>query len=537
MTQIAPPTFDARSWCMDGPKAPFVAIERRADGAMQVSGESTGFVGHRMNVAGEAPRGAWGEWNWDGETLNARVDPLGGFQLFVYASEDRVIVSPSLLQVLAQGADPQLDAVANAVFHRVGFYVGNDTGFAKIKVLPPNGTLRWSANGWDVSGAHLEVRDQDWTKERAIEALIDVPRHALGRFLGAWDGGISLPISGGRDSRHTLLEMGHLGRLPDETLTYHHTGAQLNAEAKSARALAEYMGVHHKMLGHPRKRVRDSMRGLLLTQLCADEIGQMMPLHDYLAGSANAVIDGVDGDFLGAPHDEDENYFQLSQSGAYDRLARDMIEGHGFVISQSGHQGGAGAVYSPDLEEAAAERLAQAMAEFSHMPDPFQAFWFYHRTRRELSYVSTTVMGGAAMVFSPYLDPDVLNIGLSLPFHVIKGERLNEEAMARINPDAARVPYRTDLHDDRVPRLKRFTAFDKLLDNRRMRARLGQILPALAQGSDPRLQRGLGELYGLHDAMLGQMSSELAQSLMQLDEELAATAPRGDAVVSQFVPD
>jgi hypothetical protein len=102
--------------------APVFHIRHDA-GRTTATGTSKAFVGHRVGPA-DSSLGLYGSWSWDGTTLQAEVDPLGYFSLFVYQKGGEIAVSPSILQLLALGADPEPDPVALAVFHRIGHFLG-----------------------------------------------------------------------------------------------------------------------------------------------------------------------------------------------------------------------------------------------------------------------------------------------------------------------------------------------------------------------------------------------------------------------------
>jgi asparagine synthetase B (glutamine-hydrolysing) len=269
-------------------------------------------------------RGLYGQWDWDGTCLRASVDRLGFFSLFVYVKGRDVAVSPSLLHLLALGVDAEPYPVAMAVFHRIGFFVDDDTPFRHIRVLPPGGELVWQDGVATVTGGPPPPREQTITRAQAVEAFIEMPRASIREFMARWDGPMVLPLSGGRDSRHILLEMAHQGRKPDTCLTFHHGGGVLNAEVQAARAVAQRVGVRHTILGQPRMRLRDSLRAMLMTQLCADEHAQMMPMHDYLAASPVAAIDGIGGDVLTNPDNHAADYMERARRGDYHGIARAM---------------------------------------------------------------------------------------------------------------------------------------------------------------------------------------------------------------------
>ena len=534
MTDSARPLPPSGAWIDAGASAPFIALQV-SGGEVRLRGQARALVGHRAHIPGDSrPRGLWGDWDWDGATLRAGVDALGYFSLFYCTLGGRVQVSPSILQLLAEGADATPDPVALAVFHRVGFFVGDDTPFKHIKVLPPGGRLIWRAGVARIEGGAPVPRQTDLTRAQAVEAFIDGPRTAIRHFLAQWEGPIALPLSGGRDSRHILLEMLHQGRKPDTCLTFHHGGRALNAEVQAARAVAARAGVTHSILGRPRMRLRDSVRGLLMTQLCADEHAQMMPMHDFLSGSDFAAVDGIGGDILTNPDDDAEAFYALARQGDFEGIARGLAAGHGRVISRAGHPGGAGAVLSPALEGAAIDRIAQAIRHFEDAPDPYQAFWFYHRTRREISFTATGVMGGAARVFCPYLDPDFVELGLSLPYAVTRDQRLHDDAIFKAFPRFADIPFASGFVSQPLPRL-RASRVTNALDTLRIAAMVGPggalsgIRNALA--TTP-LRRGSADILRLHGDFVARMDATEARRLMALSETLFKAAPRREETVT-----
>lgn len=506
-------------------------------GRTTLAGAAQAFVGHRCDLP-DSSLGLHGGWNWDGTTLTAKVDPLGYFSLFVYRKGSEIAVSPSILQLIAQGADAEPDRVALAVFHRIGHFLGEDTPFRHIKVLPPGGRLVWREGVATITGGPPIPREQTLSRAQAVEGFIELPRAAIRRFLNAWDGPVVLPLSGGRDSRHILLEMMHQGRKPDTVATFHQGGRHHDCEVQAARMVASRAGVHHTLLGHARPRLRDGLRALLLTQLCADEHAQMMPMHDFLRGNpAAAALDGIGGDILTNPDDDAADFFDRARAGDYDGIARSLAAGHGRIISQPHHSGGAGAIYSPDLEEAAIDRISRAIRVFQDAPDPYQAFWFWNRTRREISFVSTGILGNAAMVACPFLSPDFVELGLSLPFSVTRDQRLHDDAIAQAYPDFADIPYEAGFRSRPLPRL-RWSRVGNLLDNLCVAAMAepGRALHAMRQAvTDQPLRRGPADIYRLHAQFVAAMSADEARRLIVMEDRLSRAAPTGKGVVSDVV--
>ncbi|MFN0217650.1 MAG: hypothetical protein ACKVP4_02425 [Hyphomicrobium sp.] len=528
---------DRHSWVRPQPietgsSVPTIML-RMEDGQPRATGDAQAFIGCRQEFAGDSrPRGLFASWSWDGETLTAEVDPLGFFSLFVYSHGDCVGLSPSLLHLVAAGAETVVDPVAVAVFHRLGMFVNDDTPFRQIRTLPPGGRLRWKAGRLEITGGFLSPKTQSMSRSAAVEAFIELPRASLRRFLDHWAGQIALPLSGGRDSRHILFELHHQRRLPETCVTFHHGGRSLNAEVQAARAIAARVGVRHTVLGHPRARMRDQIRGLLLTQLCADEHAQMMPLHDFFNNQPVAALDGIGGDILTNPDNSAAGFMALSQKGDFSGIARGMMRGHADVLSRPGHEGGAGSLLSPDLHEAAVDRVARAVAQHADAPDPYQAFWFWHRTRREINFVPTAILASAAAVYCPYLDPDMVELGLSLPWSITCDQKLHDDAIARAFPDFADVPFSEGFVSQALP-ATRLHKVRSVVDSLAIALSvepdrpLGAIADVLG-GSPSQLKRSVADVYRLHGRLIAQMDAPGARRLISLGHRLASAA--GDPV-------
>jgi asparagine synthetase B (glutamine-hydrolysing) len=116
------------------------------------------------------------------------------------------------------GAPTGFDEAALAVFLRLGFFLGDDTPFQSIRTLPPDGTLTWEAGTVTISGGYRFVRPQRLSRDAAIDGFIDLFRQAMSRRPPAGQD-VVVPLSGGRDSRHILLELCESGHRPSYTVT------------------------------------------------------------------------------------------------------------------------------------------------------------------------------------------------------------------------------------------------------------------------------------------------------------------------------
>ena len=507
--------------------APFLLV-RQGSGGMVTRGTPL-WASH----GGRRGRAAtlWAEWAWRDGKLSARVDPYGFFSLFCYEKDGVVALSPSLLKLVAEGCDASPDRRALAVFHRMGIFVGDDTPLAHVRVLPPGGELHWNGTGpVRVTGGARIPQERQISREAAVEGMIGHFRAAVSRALDDCPGPFFVPLSGGRDSRHILLEVLHQGRRPEACVTFHHNGRVLNREAMAARAMCTRLGVAHDILGHARPRLADALRALVMTGLCADEHAQMMPLNDYFLDRAGASFDGIAGDILTNPDESADAYMALARRGDYRAIAEDMMAGHGRVVSRPGRGQGAGPIYSPGMDEAARDHVAAAIARYDAAPDPYQMFWTFHRTRREINFVPQAILGSAERVYCPYLDPEVVAFCLSLPYSVTRDRQLHNDAIARAYPGVADIPYQEGWPEppvQRAPLTARLRALGDLLRIVGALCPSGGRARTVARFVTPpdRLTRHHGDIYALHALCLQGLDAGRARRLLGLAAELTARRP------------
>src|SRR5262249_7604459 len=117
--------------------------------------------------------GVFARWNWDGSRLTLRNDRYGFFPVFYVATGDGIPVSSSLVELIRRRDARRLDLDALNVFHRIGFFIGEDTPLAGVRALPPSAALVWdgelSIEHHRELGGRLEL-----TREEALAAYAEL---------------------------------------------------------------------------------------------------------------------------------------------------------------------------------------------------------------------------------------------------------------------------------------------------------------------------------------------------------------------------
>ena len=530
------------------PNTAFADVSIR-DGKPDFTGLATASLGTRTpgRISG-AGQGIFARWHWDGTALSAEVDPYGFYNLYYCVDGTGVRVSPSLLQLAALGCDLTQDRRALSVFHRLGFFINEDTPFEKIKVLPPGGKLTWRDGKVTIEAPDRRYKELKISRSEAIDGYIDLFRQSISRTIKAWDGPIISPLSGGRDSRHIMVELAHQGHKPDACITFQHGGDAWNSEVKAARAICEAVGVRHDVLGYVRSRQSDIVRAVALTELCADEHAQMMPLHDYYLDHHAAAYDGIAGDVLSGDvmdrgGEPDAIAIKLARAGKFAEIVQSMIDGHGRVISATDDPRGAADLYSPGQDEEALAYVAQAMEKHADAPNPVQVFFLMNRTRREIGFVARGILGTAGATFCPYLDEDLAEFCFSLPWEVSNmqgGKTFHDDVTDRAYPAFADVPFEEGFTSDPPPRTPMQHKINSVADMARVARFLATDSTPVTEfrallGRGQPLVSGSNEVLHIHHRLIETLSPTRARELLTFAEELAAARPR-DLMSDSFIP-
>lgn len=416
---------------------------RRVGNGWETSGLPRCTLGHRLEQSGgDTPEGIFAEWRWDGHRLRICNDRYGFYPLYYFVTKDSFGLSPSLPRLLAMGAPTDIDETALAVFLRIGFFLGEDTPFLGIRALPPNATLTWSEGRLQISSEPFRIESQALTRLQVIERYAALFRDAMRRRLPPHNDFV-VPLTGGRDSRHILLTLCELGRKPDFCVTIRHIPPHSDEDARIATILASALDIPHHILDRDPARFAAESHKNALTNFCADEHTQLLPVADYLRGRTRAIYDGIGGDVLSAGLFFDEVELELVRAGRQREMAILFMD----------------AKYNPlpkeaDLEalllpaasrrfsrERAIQRITQELCRHWDTPNPGGQFYFWNRTRREVALAPYALYDPSLQVYSPFLDHALYDFLASIPARELVDTQLHTATIAYAYPQYAHIPY------------------------------------------------------------------------------------------------
>jgi hypothetical protein len=383
-------------------------------------------------------------WTWsEGEGLTLWADRLGFLPLFVWQLRERIVASDELALLLREVGEPAYDEAALAVFFRYGFFIGDDTPFRGVRVLPPGARMLWRGVplAWDDEPyQHISVR---MPRPEAKATYARLFAAAVARRLPL-SSTMSLPLSGGRDSRHILLQLHALGCLPVEAITVY-TPLFGASEIASARRLASHFGIPHKVAKIDYAAlVEAELSKNRLTHCLSDEHAWYLSALACLDPRSEMIFDGIGGDVLSNGLFFDEKLLHLLRRGAVADAARIMLPDSSLPFLSDGFR----ARVNYDL---ACSRLERELARHTDVPNPVKSFYFWNRTRREIALSPFCLAGRRVQVATPYLDADVLDFLMSLPAEEFGAAGFHDEVIAAAFPQEASMPY-ADKRQEQLPR-------------------------------------------------------------------------------------
>lgn len=422
------------------PKPWFFA--RVNDGSIQVDGNSSCSLGRRIVVPGkDDDEGVYLEWVWDGKKLVLENDRFGLYPLFYCANEGSICVSPSLARVVRTNSERNLDYAALGIFFRMGHFIGEDTPFVDVRFMPPNSVLTWELGRVDIISkgpTMVPISKPVLGFDEAVDHYRDLFSRSIARRLPD-DANFTVPVSGGRDSRHILLELAKQGVRPRSCATVKYRPPATNEDIRIAKLLADRLDIEHVALEKPSSFFQAELNDVKLTNYCGGGHGWVQPVASNFSGNFNTIYDGLAGSVLSGGFMLAEKKVTLFRQREFSALARIVLEENKSeeLIKKSFSE----EFYRDIPIECAVERLATELKRHGELPNPVLSFVFWNRTRRCVASIPFAILHEVPVVHVPYLDHELFDFLFSLDVSVVENNRLHDEAIRRSYPAFADVPY------------------------------------------------------------------------------------------------
>ena len=401
-------------------------------------GDPEVLLGHRLADEAGHPGGNWVEWRWRDGALSVSNDQFGALPIYYAASGSSIAIARSIDRLLALGADRELDLDALAAFLSVGYYMGTDTLFKSIRVLPPACSLTWRAGELSLRSTPPKFSSVEMTWQQASDGVTELMRQAVARRIPDAPADYVMTISGGRDSRHILLELMRQGHRPRLTVTADHYPFDWGGDVPFGAQLAGALGVEHAIV-RPGPAMAAEQRKNRLISYGSLMHAWFLPVADMLTAQTDYTYEGLAGGSLLERRFVKGKLKRLAAAGRWDELAAWM-----------GKKGDGQARYAPLLAEGVRSQLsaergaARIRAELERhlgMDDPFMSYRIWNRTMRELTLTPNAMLRGVAAVYTPYMDADLMAFAMSISSEQVD-RAFHDELLATAYPAVAHVPYR-----------------------------------------------------------------------------------------------
>ncbi len=418
-------------------------LVRKRGGRIETRGQASAEFGHRLaSHAHPVDDGIYAGWHWEGTKLVVHNDRYGFCPLFWsrLRGNDGVCISPSLVTLVEQGAPADLDIEALSVFCRLGFFVGDDTPFAAIRTMPPNASFEWEDGKLTCRGHYPSVPGvADLSRDASIDKYIALFAQAMARRAPT-SNAFAVPISGGRDSRHILLELHRMGCTPAECVSATDNPPDPNEDPPVAGLLCAALGYPQVIVDQELSLFAAQMRKNPATHFCAAEHAWYLALADYLNGRFKHVYDGIAADVLSAGlwlTPELDKTFRSQPSTA---AAAAVLRTGGSAEATLAHllKGRLRQALSPALAQG---RLGREIKRHLAMSNPVTSFYFWNRTRRTVALPPYALLRDIPDVYAPYLDHDLFDFLVTLPADMLMDHAFHSDTIARAYPAFANIPY------------------------------------------------------------------------------------------------
>ena len=409
---------------------------RKVHDRWEVQGIPDGRLGHQVPTRqGCKPDGIFVRWVWTGSFLRVSNDRYGFYPLFHCARANEIMLSPSIPRLLELGAPTELDEAGLAVFLRLGFFIGEDTPFRSIRALPPDTDFEWRPGVLRVEGRRPLAKPARISPSDAVETYASLFRVAMRRRTPP-DGNFAVPLSGGRDSRHILLELCEAMCRPKYCVTVRHFPPRNNSDVECASQLATALGLDHVIVDQPQSEFQVELRKNLRTSFCTDEHPHYMALSDHVRGRIHTLYDGIGGDNLSQSIFLNPELVRLFEDGRFGELASKLLGTDRLLkhlLTQEALR-----KYSYEL---AHSHLVAELRQHADAPNPIGSFYFWNRTRREIALAPYCILDEVPTVFSPFLDHDLYDFLSSLTPRMLLEGQFHTKTIQVTYPRYADIPY------------------------------------------------------------------------------------------------
>lgn len=371
---------------------------------------------------------------------------LGTWHVYHYSSGSTNRISTCYLGLAKQAEANELNWPAISSFMQMGFFAGNDTYLKQIKILPP---ATCSVFDKDLQLVNQE-RYWNWTFEpvsRSAEAIEEELHSILSASLNVAlkDKRVSLPISGGLDSRLLTGMVAERGHSYQSLWSYSYGLTEKSAETKIAVQIAEAASIPFSSYTVP---------NYLFDK--ADTITASVELFQYLPGTRQACMVDIlnrDADTVIGGHWGDVWMDDMGTAGM------DLNSWFQKKIVKKGSEWLVKEICEPHFPKAAEELKAyfhEWNERYAHVQDTDFRMKIFKTDQWSFRWTipSLRMYQAAVLPVLPFYDNRVVNLFTTIPTDVVKGREFEVSFIKRYYPELAKIRWQE--YDSNLFNYKRF---------------------------------------------------------------------------------
>ena len=417
------------------------------------TGDSRVFLGYKIpSKENLQPDGVWVEWDCDQTQFTLTNDWFGFYPVYYFKTENVLRLSTSIIDLLSYEDEIQLDDAAISVFLRLGFYIGNDTPFKNIYALSPNSKIQIRDNKITIKSNHKDslIPKSNLTQQNAIKEYGSLFQSSIKKYIPRNNEKTCLPLSGGRDSRHILFGLIKNNYKPNSCITIGLHTPWSQDDVITATELSRYFDIPHVILKRPTNQIRSEITKNYITSFCTDEHSWLLPLVNYLKiNKFDILYDGIGGDVLSAGLFLKKKFLFLYDTGNFEQLANEILGDEGYLPKMIHPK-----YYRKWNRQIAIECLKKELIKYENRFNPIGQFFFWNRTRREISLSPFRMLNNDCRVISPFLDLEIYNFLASLPSSHFLDQSFHTQSIVNYYPEYAHFPFEKKHNHDQLDERK-----------------------------------------------------------------------------------
>jgi asparagine synthase (glutamine-hydrolysing) len=395
--------------------------------------DGSGIDGHSL-VAG---------WRYEDGVVTVTADRLGLVPIYYYATADEILVSDKLSVISQEIRSLEIDFFAVYSFLKLSFYLGDSTPFMNVCRLRQGETVTWRDGVVDRRSALPAAGTVEGSDREIIERAQFLFQESIRKRIHA-DHKPVIPISGGRDSRHIMLELvrQHVAGLESVTVRY---WDDYQEEVRLGALLSKTFSVPHTVLkkkfGHQFQTLFNQIRANdfeSTTHLWVESLSDRYNDQSYL------IYDGLGGaDVMFMPWDDlvpgfgSPEFRPACRDKDAEKIAFLLTDGDYGVPSYLCDLWGPGKSFAARF----AETLTREIARHAGAHDIVNSFMTDHRSRRAIGVAPMVLLGDHCSVSVPYFDQDLLDFSNSVSLEDRLRPDIHDRMIKTSYPEASHIEF------------------------------------------------------------------------------------------------